>query len=284
MRVAAVPRRPRRRHRRRPPPARAPRPRGRGPRQAGTAPGARRGRHGIRRRRDAGRRQRCSGRRERPGGRRLAHPAAGRGGPRAARRRGLHDRAGARELARHPPLLPALRRARPSPPRRAGCGGASGRAASTTRAPTPPSSCRSSTPTTGCCSAAGRTGPRGGSRCSPASSSRGSRSRPRSPARSPRRSASPSTTARYLGNQPWPFPSSVMIGFAATTRETELTIDPVEMAEARWVTREEYRDLLRERHDPHPERHLDRQADHRALARRRRSSPCCPPGVAAERL
>ena len=51
--------------------------------------------------------------------------------------------------------------------------------------------------------------------------------------------------ARYLGNQPWPFPSSVMIGFAATTRQTELTIDPVEMAEARWVTREEYRDLLR---------------------------------------
>jgi NAD+ diphosphatase len=51
--------------------------------------------------------------------------------------------------------------------------------------------------------------------------------------------------ARYLGNQPWPFPSSVMIGFAATTRETELTIDPVEMAEARWVTRDEYRDLLR---------------------------------------
>ena len=52
--------------------------------------------------------------------------------------------------------------------------------------------------------------------------------------------------ARYLGNQPWPFPSSVMIGFEATTRETELTIDPVEMAEARWVSREEYRDLLRD--------------------------------------
>jgi len=51
--------------------------------------------------------------------------------------------------------------------------------------------------------------------------------------------------ARYLGNQPWPFPSSVMIGFEATTRETELTIDPVEMAEARWVSRDEYRDLLR---------------------------------------
>ncbi|MBC9821757.1 NAD(+) diphosphatase [Terrabacter sp. MAHUQ-38] len=52
--------------------------------------------------------------------------------------------------------------------------------------------------------------------------------------------------ARYLGNQPWPFPSSVMIGFAATTTQTQLTIDPVEMAEARWVEREEYRALLRD--------------------------------------
>ena len=51
--------------------------------------------------------------------------------------------------------------------------------------------------------------------------------------------------ARYLGNQPWPFPSSVMIGFAARTTQTELTLDPVEMAEARWVTREEYRAQLR---------------------------------------
>jgi NAD+ diphosphatase len=51
--------------------------------------------------------------------------------------------------------------------------------------------------------------------------------------------------ARYLGNQPWPFPSSVMIGFAATTTQTELTLDPVEMAEAWWVTRAEYRELLR---------------------------------------
>jgi NAD+ diphosphatase len=50
--------------------------------------------------------------------------------------------------------------------------------------------------------------------------------------------------ARYLGNQPWPFPSSVMVGFAATTSQTELTVDPVEIAEARWLSREEYRDLL----------------------------------------
>jgi NAD+ diphosphatase len=50
--------------------------------------------------------------------------------------------------------------------------------------------------------------------------------------------------ARYLGNQPWPFPSSLMVGYAATTSETELRPDPAEIAEARWVTREEYRDLL----------------------------------------
>ncbi len=50
--------------------------------------------------------------------------------------------------------------------------------------------------------------------------------------------------ARYLGNQPWPFPSSLMVGYAATTSETDLRPDPAEIAEARWVTRGEYRDLL----------------------------------------
>jgi NAD+ diphosphatase len=55
----------------------------------------------------------------------------------------------------------------------------------------------------------------------------------------------PVDDVQYLGNQPWPFPSSVMIGFAAHTSTVELTLDPVEMAEARWVTRDEYRDALR---------------------------------------
>ncbi|MEO7130172.1 MAG: NAD(+) diphosphatase [Dermatophilaceae bacterium] len=49
----------------------------------------------------------------------------------------------------------------------------------------------------------------------------------------------------YLGNQPWPFPSSVMIGFESHTTQTDLTLDPIEMAEARWVSRAEYRRLLR---------------------------------------
>lgn len=53
------------------------------------------------------------------------------------------------------------------------------------------------------------------------------------------------TDVTYLGNQPWPFPSSDMIGFRARALGTDLTLDPVEMAEARWVTRANYADALR---------------------------------------
>lgn len=44
---------------------------------------------------------------------------------------------------------------------------------------------------------------------------------------------------RYRGNQPWPFPSSLMVGFTARASETRLRLDPVEIAEAAWFTREE---------------------------------------------
>lgn len=50
----------------------------------------------------------------------------------------------------------------------------------------------------------------------------------------------------YVGSQPWPFPSSIMLGFAARTSEVEITIDPVEIAEARWFTREELRQAVRD--------------------------------------
>jgi NAD+ diphosphatase len=48
---------------------------------------------------------------------------------------------------------------------------------------------------------------------------------------------------RFLGNQPWPFPSSLMVGFTARALSTELTLQEDEIAEARWFTREE---LVRE--------------------------------------
>lgn len=50
---------------------------------------------------------------------------------------------------------------------------------------------------------------------------------------------------RYLGNQPWPFPSSVMVGYESRTSQTQLRLDPTEIAEARWVTRAGYVALLR---------------------------------------
>jgi NAD+ diphosphatase len=50
---------------------------------------------------------------------------------------------------------------------------------------------------------------------------------------------------RYLGNQPWPFPRSLMIGFTAVgDPETPLRLADGEIAEARWVTRDEVRTVL----------------------------------------
>lgn len=53
------------------------------------------------------------------------------------------------------------------------------------------------------------------------------------------------TDIRYLGNQPWPFPSSVMVGYTSRALGTRLEVDPHELDEARWVTRDEYRAALR---------------------------------------
>ncbi len=43
----------------------------------------------------------------------------------------------------------------------------------------------------------------------------------------------------FRGNQPWPFPSSLMIGFTARAFDTDLTLDPQEIAEASWFARGE---------------------------------------------
>jgi len=44
---------------------------------------------------------------------------------------------------------------------------------------------------------------------------------------------------RYFGSQPWPFPSSLMLGFAAEAVDSELTLDSTELESAVWMTREE---------------------------------------------
>jgi NAD+ diphosphatase len=53
------------------------------------------------------------------------------------------------------------------------------------------------------------------------------------------------TSVEYLGSQPWPFPSSLMLGFRAKVADPErLRVDGVEIHAARWFTREELREAV----------------------------------------
>jgi len=47
------------------------------------------------------------------------------------------------------------------------------------------------------------------------------------------------TDVTYLGDQPWPFPSSLMLGFTATALGTELRLQAEEIEAARWFSRDE---------------------------------------------
>jgi NAD+ diphosphatase len=47
----------------------------------------------------------------------------------------------------------------------------------------------------------------------------------------------------YFGNQPWPLPASLMLGFIARATTTEVTVDEHEIEDARWFTRAEMKDL-----------------------------------------
>ena len=43
---------------------------------------------------------------------------------------------------------------------------------------------------------------------------------------------------RYFGSQPWPYPHQLMIGFTCTWESGEIVVDPTELADARWFTRD----------------------------------------------
>ena len=43
----------------------------------------------------------------------------------------------------------------------------------------------------------------------------------------------------YLSSQPWPFPASLMIGCIGEAENTKISIDPKEIEDAQWFTREE---------------------------------------------
>jgi NAD+ diphosphatase len=49
---------------------------------------------------------------------------------------------------------------------------------------------------------------------------------------------------RYLAAQPWPFPSSLMMGFLTEALSEEITIDAEELAEARWFSRDEISEMV----------------------------------------
>ena len=48
----------------------------------------------------------------------------------------------------------------------------------------------------------------------------------------------------YLSSQPWPFPASLMIGCHGEALEREITLDPKELEDALWVSREEMLDAF----------------------------------------
>ena len=52
------------------------------------------------------------------------------------------------------------------------------------------------------------------------------------------------TACQYLGSQPWPFPASLMLGFTATTADTDATPDGVEVTRARWFSRSELQEAV----------------------------------------
>jgi NAD+ diphosphatase len=49
-------------------------------------------------------------------------------------------------------------------------------------------------------------------------------------------------TVEYFGNQPWPLPASLMIGFVAHAETTQITVDGDELEDARWFTRAEMKE------------------------------------------
>ena len=53
---------------------------------------------------------------------------------------------------------------------------------------------------------------------------------------------------QYFASQPWPFPSSLMIGCMAEAASTDITIDTVELEDARWFLRAEATLMLAKKH------------------------------------
>lgn len=53
---------------------------------------------------------------------------------------------------------------------------------------------------------------------------------------------------RYLASQPWPFPTQLMTAWAGEALSEDITLDPAELEDARWVTREDMAEIVRGEH------------------------------------
>ena len=52
----------------------------------------------------------------------------------------------------------------------------------------------------------------------------------------------------YFASQPWPFPSSLMLGCVAEATSNDITMDTNELEDARWFTRDEVKLMLAKAH------------------------------------
>jgi NAD+ diphosphatase len=52
------------------------------------------------------------------------------------------------------------------------------------------------------------------------------------------------TDVSYRSSQPWPFPCSLMLGYRARATDERITLPDGEIAEARWLTRQQLRDAM----------------------------------------
>ena len=52
----------------------------------------------------------------------------------------------------------------------------------------------------------------------------------------------------YLGSQPWPFMSNIMIGCVGTAETTDVKIDPAELEDAQWISRAKMQVILEGKH------------------------------------
>ena len=54
---------------------------------------------------------------------------------------------------------------------------------------------------------------------------------------------------RYFASQPWPFPSSLMIGCYARVLTTDITLDGNELEDAMWIEKKVVRNILEGNND-----------------------------------